>query len=86
MWWWKKRRIIKEEEREKGEEEEEQEKEEEGRKLRRRKKRRPGLPEDKQIQSTKCCVLLCPVRKHYGITMITVAQAFGLATRQLTLV
>jgi hypothetical protein len=39
-------------------------------------KGRPGQPEDKEIQFMKC-VLLCPVTKHYSITVIT-------ATHQLT--
>jgi Protein implicated in ribosomal biogenesis, Nop56p homolog len=51
-----------------------------------RKRGRLGPPEDEQIQFLECCVLLCPVTNCYSITMITVAQTFGLVTCQLTLV
>lgn len=85
--WWRRRRIIKRRGKRGGggRKTRGRKEKDEGERGRRRRKR-PRPPEDKQIQSTKCCVLLCLLTKHYSITTLNVAQAFRLVTRQLTLV
>ena len=83
--WWRRRRIIKRRGKRGGRRWGRKRK---GRRKRKRGRRwkRPRPPQDKQIQSTKCCVPLHLVTKHYSITTLNVAQAFRLLTCQLTLV